>query len=56
MTLDAELSPLVQADILFIGPFARRIWREHYAGIISASQIEHSRKLTPLTAAPRWAR
>ncbi len=41
MTRDAVLSPLIQADIPFIGPFAQRIWREYYASIIGADQIEH---------------
>lgn len=35
------LSPLSQADIPLIGPLARRIWRSHYADIISNDQIEH---------------
>lgn len=41
MSEDSALDPLTAADISLIGPFTRRIWREHYAGIISAEQIEY---------------
>lgn len=38
---DATLTPITEQDFTVLHELAGTIWRQHYAGIISAAQIEY---------------